>query len=852
MVWHALDALITQALENEDRLHEQGHVKNPGIARLSGTRVQAPEDKMATFIKSAKFFDDETNMYETHGAKEVAKKDKGKARATADQISVEYDGSFDLLEIAEDYKPISHLLTWKSAFADSILISNTDTMVVIDKMITEAHDTRSLHVSINHEIGTIELRGHDLKQLTQFKNDLDSLEVSNRASKREVEHFVELEGLSDLLKFVPLHEAPLQIGKTTIVLEHNVTKQMVQSSWKLRLYSQDGDYLVFKDIAESKSVSAIKAPEGSRGFSPWKEFTYIPLEALQTSKTMAMHLLEADLERKSTTTQVNEWLSSANPRPLTSASSKVSIKTTAQRIDAQEAGPSLQNWKVLEPVKASQKSDQAPLAHSPVAHPFDSDPESNPTLNAAHIPLIPELVNFAVNTSRLTEAQYEDGNLLDLSPPLRAQEKGGQQTVQSSTLYDVAQPIPDSLKHDPLVEDILEQIQRDPEILSRVMRALMKQQKPSQWTDAISYWTEDVMRLEAACKNMFREALAFRGDISFEYCLGRILVMNRPGAGIDRPLSKPALLNTLNSTKSFLFTGTLTTWHGDADHILNLKAPGGQRFFNVEPILQQVLYSFVATKNGTTVKWDVDSETREFHIKDKFNNFGAAYCHFPRRSWDAVLQLNGQSWQDYDEDVQQFTATIDMRPRQGQPRFLAESPHEGFKVVNVQVKRITQHLLPTREFALQITEVQDLYIGVNPQHSTMFYAHAEGAARMASDHRLWFEFRLIPLRVKELFLQNTYLAAGTLPEWTPEGAFVLSKVVELHEVVRDIVRKLDSVGLGNGDSIGPVPTMARGVRDRSSVTNRFRNVPSQARPSQVSVPKAGYWHSGGKEEQANW
>ncbi|EQL32412.1 hypothetical protein BDFG_05424 [Blastomyces dermatitidis ATCC 26199] len=318
----------------------------------------------------------------------------------------------------------------------------------------------------------------------------------------------------------------------------------------------------------------------------------------------------------------------------------------------------------------------------------------------------------------------------------------------------------------------------------------------------------------------------FPGTVSFEIQLGLVLASR---SLIEQSKEVPLDLKAWNSLfqpknnlpkPSTIFTNMLTTSGADVDYILDL--PDSQdgstcQMFSEEVVSRRVWYEFhCTTKNDETLVVTVD-ESGTAAVNRPESVLGAVNVHCAAQTWDmrgvvkgAVEYIRGD--EEIDQAIQNLIGKMYIEPGLSEIVIFTRIPEGGqLNITKVLMKRSTRHRFHrhktgplqvstarksgihdrihsllndqgsgsagsangnttpfgNEETFLQITEVQNLFLGYSGDDMMAVRARAKSADKMVDDHRLWYEISVMNPTIEEILHSNKYLEFGdTVTSWS--------------------------------------------------------------------------------------
>lgn len=183
--------------------------------------------------------------------------------------------------------------------------------------------------------------------------------------------------------------------------------------------------------------------------------------------------------------------------------------------------------------------------------------------------------------------------------------------------------------------------------------------------------TEFIRSFEVSASQILDLALTCPWSVKLKVAIGRFLI-DPQSVKLKRPFAFTELASVLPTKQGIhgvaaqtVFTPRLTTRSVDADAILDLKLPQGQRLFDNDPHERTVTYIISCrSKANEQVVIEIDEDS-SFTMEGSELLVGALDWHFPLRSWDARLGLTtqdllmGNYQQQAQAIVSSMTVTVD-------------------------------------------------------------------------------------------------------------------------------------------------------------------------------------------------
>ncbi|KAI9824258.1 MAG: hypothetical protein M1832_002065 [Thelocarpon impressellum] len=465
-----------------------------------------------------------------------------------------------------------------------------------------------------------------------------------------------------------------------------------------------------------------------------------------------------------------------------------------------------------------------PMRENQIPQDFDRPGARQPSLGSSS-PKHGQLLDFSDDDCHggFTEA-HPRGLTLDFSAPPLIPEKPTSPTASREPNGQCGGGADD----EPTVTD---KLQVSSEVDSRVFRHTMGQQKARGLDEREILSHRTLLKLRASAVEMLELAQSHRGILRLEVEIGRIMLH-----GIPPKLAKPFTLDEWDSTlaqeggrATETFTSMLTTSVEDTERIMQLVDADKERLFKQEPSASRIFYEFVCSnQQGEEITVEVNAEDFRYQVRKSSRLYGSAYLHYPKRNWDARLNVVGLAASRRDEEAARALVDNLYVPNDGAlPNVFTLVNPKHLQLHYILAKRQIRHPVRNERVALQLTQVQDLVMHHHVSIRGATHASARPAADMVADPsgtRLWYEASLISLDMERAFQENIDLELGEDATWRPED--VLQNSLErLWKCTTDVVTRIDGVGAGN---VGPA-----GLK-----------MPSPSPPPTVAPPKvakAAFW-----------
>ncbi|KAL4803005.1 hypothetical protein BDV18DRAFT_166522 [Aspergillus unguis] len=421
---------------------------------------------------------------------------------------------------------------------------------------------------------------------------------------------------------------------------------------------------------------------------------------------------------------------------------------------------------------------------------------------------------------------------------------------------------------------------------------------------------DDTGRLFAAIRPILEAAESFPGVLTLEIQFGLIVVPVLPktlnlGLMSSNEWSKLLQPRTGATPPSTKFLNRLTTCGSEVDHVVDLKtskADGKSRMFQETYAEYNVSYDFhCRTRKEEMFVISIDEQGR-YTIQCPKSALGAVNMHFPSRIWDAralieaARQYRPGSRPELEETAKFITEHLWI-PAENIIRIHTSLP-KGSKVTieKVFMRRWTRHrhlradnskcgdnaTNEDQNVFLQVTEVQDLFIGIGTQassenqHIRARFTTSEEMVRMG---KVWYELSLVSSDLEAIFRTNAALEVGDrtedwraadlcgspatdsteqveYPQTHLAGQVGSGNLAEMFKVAKSVVGKMDGVGACNRGPLGPEMALAVGnlpqakgwdhdeiesVKEVESVIARVNDRPFDAEAFKREQAELDYW-----------
>ncbi|KAL4969368.1 uncharacterized protein BDV14DRAFT_165784 [Aspergillus stella-maris] len=428
-----------------------------------------------------------------------------------------------------------------------------------------------------------------------------------------------------------------------------------------------------------------------------------------------------------------------------------------------------------------------------------------------------------------------------------------------------------------------------------------------------AYVDEDVKRVFEVINPTLEAAEACPGNLTFDLQFGLIITPILPKTFRDGLMSR-AEWSKLFQPRSGIaapttkFIDRLTVCGAELDHIVDLKtskAQGKTRMFEQAPSERDISYELHCRVRTDKLLIIVIDEQGGYMIRNPKSVLGAVNMHFPGQVWDAravvgvTLPYRSDSYPEF-EEVAKYLVDHLWIPAERQIRMHMALP-KGAKVAieKAFVKRCARHPYvradqPTSDLKgsesanilLQVTEVQDLFIGIKAQQSPDIQhvrARYSTSDDMVENGKVWYELSLVSSAVETILKANASLEVGErTKEWrssdlfgdaaasltgqpadSPKSSIAVAigntGIADMLQVAKAVVEKMDNVGACNRGPLSPCMQVAvvkpqanngrsfdelESVKEVESVAVRVKPSPvdeKAAKQEEVEQAEKAYW-----------
>lgn len=321
------------------------------------------------------------------------------------------------------------------------------------------------------------------------------------------------------------------------------------------------------------------------------------------------------------------------------------------------------------------------------------------------------------------------------------------------------------------------------------------------------------VQLPANICEILEAGRAFRGHLSYEVQIGKVLIGLKKGASKDLaeyPIAEAAFKTRLDKERAdgkatLDFTSMVSTSATDSCQVLNLELANGDRLFEATPHSIKVMYEMgcVVDVDGRRICVEVDQD-RHIAVYHPEQCLGEELYMYSKRIWDARFSMTGSSsLQDTPLALERLLGTLKASITEtenhslGLPVLDWVSDGKNADVKRVLLKRIlcycsTEH----PQFALQIVEVQDLHV-LHKDDGINWRAKALSPAEMIDHQRLWYEVGITPADRHPALDENLTLEIGDDATWRPEDILSPQSYKILKHLTTQLVTRIDGIGADN-------------------------------------------------------
>ena len=239
---------------------------------------------------------------------------------------------------------------------------------------------------------------------------------------------------------------------------------------------------------------------------------------------------------------------------------------------------------------------------------------------------------------------------------------------------------------------------------------------------------------------------------------------------------------------------------------------------------------------NTSAKEQVLIEVQEngsFKIGGSKVFVGALDWHFPKRSWDARLQvttskiLTGSYLRNVENIVKTFRVsassdeTVDV---------VMQNIDQELQIQSVVLYRSTTHratIYP--DLLLHLTETQDLGIWQPTGSDGCYYGSIKTPVQMIDANRLWWEASISSTRAAQILQENETLELGEVARWIPSAITSKGVIRDFSSLAEDIITRIDHIGVNNKGPRNPSGSKTTKTSEKAIDSSSF------------TTTSEGYW-----------
>lgn len=183
---------------------------------------------------------------------------------------------------------------------------------------------------------------------------------------------------------------------------------------------------------------------------------------------------------------------------------------------------------------------------------------------------------------------------------------------------------------------------------------------------------------------------------------------------------------------------------------------------------------------------------------------GSLNWHFPKRYWDARLVVN--SFEPLSSDIrsaaQELVNNLQVQPCLDQKSININTKIENGDLVikSILLCRETRHNVPEyRDITFHLSEMQELSLSPQSESKPVYEASLPPSqpSNRSQWCKTWWEVAFSSKSASETFKKNDGLELGEESTWTAQDVIGKEVVKDLSYVTRDLVERIDFVGLSN-------------------------------------------------------
>ena len=209
---------------------------------------------------------------------------------------------------------------------------------------------------------------------------------------------------------------------------------------------------------------------------------------------------------------------------------------------------------------------------------------------------------------------------------------------------------------------------------------------------------------------------------------------------------------------------------------------------------------------------------------------GTLDWHFPKRAWDARLQLTSENFlaTDYQKQVKGIVENIkiDVSGDGQSLQLWTRTIDDLLSIESITLHRETLHPFTVYpDLLLHLTEHQDLAVR-QPFDSEGFYSGSMQASNvMVKANKLWWGAKISSVNARAILEENITLELGETATWTPSGIVKKGVVGDFFAAAKEIVTHIDHVGFFNkGEGSSNARTNEKGSENTQDTSARLRRV----------------------------
>ncbi len=214
---------------------------------------------------------------------------------------------------------------------------------------------------------------------------------------------------------------------------------------------------------------------------------------------------------------------------------------------------------------------------------------------------------------------------------------------------------------------------------------------------------------------------------------------------------------------------------------------------------------------------------------------GALDWHFPKRAWDARLQLTSEKFRatDYQKHVKGMidNLAIDVSEDGQLLELRVKTIDENLSIESITLRRETLHPVTIYpDLILHLTECQDLQVRQSSYSKSIYSGSIQTSDAMIKANRMWWEAKISSINATNILKENITLELGGTAVWTPSSIINKGVVRDLFAATKEIVMRIDHVGFFN-----------RGKRSSESKTTEKPSENTQDVPACLRRVDPAFW-----------